>query len=126
SMKNFFGVVPGAVYGWPKNLLHLRGIDASILDLVGTVRPGLAIVDGVIGMEGDGPIMGQARPLGILAMGTDLPAVDATCARIIGLDPAQVPYLNAAGHYLGNVDEARIEHRGERPERYRTEFDLIE
>jgi len=126
SMKNFFGVVPGAVYGWPKNLLHMKGIDASILDIVSTVRPGLTIVDGIVGMEGDGPIMGRARPLGFLAMGTDLPAVDATCARTIGLDPAKVAYLDVARYFLGNTDQGRIEQRGERPERYRTDFALID
>ena len=126
SMKNFFGVVPGALYGWPKNLLHVRGIDASILDLVSTVRPGLTIVDAIVGMEGDGPIMGRPRPLGFLAMGTDLAAVDATCARVIGLDPAKIVYLDAAGHYLGNTNPRRIDQRGEDPKRYRTNFDLIE
>src|SRR5581483_2107402 len=45
SMKNLFGVVPGAVYGWPKNLLHVRGIEQSIVDLAATIRPSLAIVD---------------------------------------------------------------------------------
>jgi uncharacterized protein (DUF362 family) len=126
SMKNFFGVVPGAVYGWPKNLLHVKGIHASILDLVSTVRPGLTIVDAIVGMEGDGPIMGQARPLGFVAMGQDLTAVDATCARVIGLEPSKIVYLNAAGHFLGHIDRRRIEHRGESPDRYRTNFALIE
>ena len=88
-MKNLFGVVPGAVYGWPKNLLHMRGIHQSILDLTATIRPQLTIVDAVTAMEGDGPIMGKPRLLGFLAMGSDLPAVDATCARVIGLDPAR-------------------------------------
>ena len=50
SMKNLFGVVPGAVYGWPKNLLHVRGIEQSIIDLTATVRPQLTIVDAVVGM----------------------------------------------------------------------------
>src|SRR5205085_10012697 len=54
SMKNFFGVVPGAVYGWPKNILHTHGIDNSIVDLNATIRPHLAIVDAVTAMEGDG------------------------------------------------------------------------
>jgi uncharacterized protein (DUF362 family) len=58
AMKNLFGLVPGAVYGWPKNLLHYRQIDSSILDLNATVRPGLTIVDAIIATEGDGPIMG--------------------------------------------------------------------
>ncbi len=126
SMKNLFGTVPGAVYGWPKNLLHFKGIENSIVDLVATVKPHLAIVDAVVAMEGDGPIMGRPRAMGFLAMGSDLPAVDATCARIIGLDPARVPYLSIASRFLGNVSEGRIEQRGESPGRYRTRFDVIE
>ena len=86
-MKNLFGVMPGIVYGWPKNVLHYAGIGPSILDINAAVRPHLAIVDGIIGMEGDGPIMGTPRRPGVLVMGTNLPAVDATCARLMGIDP---------------------------------------
>lgn len=125
SMKNLFGTVPGAVYGWPKNLLHVRGIHQSVVDLVATVQPGLAIVDAVTAMEGDGPIMGRPRPLGLLAMSTDLVALDATCARIIGLDPLKIPYLGTASRYLGLVDDRRIDQRGERPERYATRFEVL-
>ena len=64
SLKNLFGVVPGAIYGWPKNVLHFRGIDNSILDIAPTDPPQLAIVDAIVGMEGDGPIMGRAKPVG--------------------------------------------------------------
>jgi len=58
-------------------------------------------------------------------MGTDLVAVDATCARMIGLDPRKMPYLSVASRFLGNMDEARTVQVGEAPERYRAEFDLI-
>jgi uncharacterized protein (DUF362 family) len=126
SMKNFFGVVPGAVYGWPKNILHYRGIDNSILDLNATIRPQFTIVDAVVAMEGDGPIMGKPRHTGFLAMGSDLVAVDATCARIIGLDPAKISYLSQASAFLGHIDETRIDYRGENPARYRTRFDVLE
>jgi len=61
SMKNFFGVVPGAIYGWPKNILHFKGIDGSILDLNATVRPSFTILDAITAMEGDGPIMGRPQ-----------------------------------------------------------------
>jgi uncharacterized protein (DUF362 family) len=125
SMKNLFGTVPGAVYGWPKNLLHARGIEQSIIDLTATIRPQLAIVDAIVGMEGDGPIMGRPRPVGCLAMGTDLVAVDATCARMIGLDPRKMPYLSVASRFLGNMDEARTVQIGEAPARYRAQFDLL-
>jgi uncharacterized protein (DUF362 family) len=126
SMKNFFGVVPGAVYGWPKNLLHAKGIPNSIVDLNATIKPHFTIVDGVTAMEGDGPIMGRPRPLGMLAMGTDLVAVDATCARVIGLDPWKIPYLREASVFLGNVHADRIVPLGESPSRYATHFDVVE
>ncbi|HUR20823.1 MAG TPA: DUF362 domain-containing protein [Vicinamibacterales bacterium] len=125
SMKNFFGVVPGAVYGWPKNILHQHGIDNSILDLNATVRPQFTIVDAVVAMEGDGPIMGTPRQMGFLAMGGDLVAVDATCARIIGLDPAKITYLSEASGFLGHISPSRIDQRGENPSRYRTRFDML-
>jgi uncharacterized protein (DUF362 family) len=126
GMKNLFGVVPGAVYGWPKNLLHFHGIEQSILDLAATIQPRLTIVDGIVAMEGDGPIMGTPRRVGFIAMGTDVVAVDATCARTIGLDPHKMNYLRVASEYLGNIAESRIDQVGENPSRYRTRFEMLE
>ncbi|MEO8484410.1 MAG: DUF362 domain-containing protein, partial [Acidobacteriota bacterium] len=126
SMKNLFGAVPGAIYGWPKNVLHFHGIDNSIVDINATLRPHFTIVDAIVAMEGDGPIMGDARPIGMIAMGADLVAVDATCARTIGLDPARIRYLADASAFLGNLASSRIEHRGEPLSRYQTRFRVLE
>jgi uncharacterized protein (DUF362 family) len=93
SLKNLFGTLPGICYGWPKNELHWRGIDNSIVDIALTRTPDLAIVDGIIGMEGDGPINGTPKPFGALVMGNDLWAVDATCCRLMGLRPDKIGYL---------------------------------
>jgi uncharacterized protein (DUF362 family) len=113
SMKNLFGVMPGIYYGWPKNVLHHAGISRSILDITAVVNPHLAIVDGIIGMEGDGPIMGTPKPAGILVMGTSLPAVDATCTRLMGIDPWRIEYLAAASGRLGPISNRHITQRGE-------------
>ena len=51
--------------------------------------------------------------------------MDATCARVIGLDPGKMRYLSVASRFLGVTDDARIEHRGESPRRYATRFDLV-
>lgn len=126
SMKNFFGAVPGAVYGWPKNILHVHGIDNSIVDLNATIRPHLSIVDAVTAMEGDGPIMGKPRQLGMIAIGRDLAAVDATCARVIGLNPDLIPYLRESAKFLGNIADSRIDHRGEPLSRFATTFDVVD
>ena len=64
SLKNLFGTLPGICYGWPKNELHWRGIHNSIVDIALTQTPDLAIVDGIVGMEGDGPLNGTAQKLG--------------------------------------------------------------
>jgi uncharacterized protein (DUF362 family) len=113
AMKNLFGVMPGSYYGWPKNLLHQVGINESILDITAAVRPHLAIVDGIVGMEGDGPIMGTPRASGVLVLGTNLPAVDATAARLMEVDPWRIGYLAAASGRLGPIAEAHIHQRGE-------------
>lgn len=126
SMKNFFGVVPGAVYGWPKNILHVHGIESSILDLNATIRPHFSIVDAVTAMEGDGPIMGRPRHVGCVAMGSDLVAVDATLARMIGLDPRKLRYLDEAMRFLGQGDERRIVQRGEPLARFASVFDVVD
>jgi len=124
SMKNLFGVIPGIAYGWPKNVLHQEGIERSILDINATVKPHFAIVDGIVGMEGDGPIMGAAKEAGVLVMGRNLPAVDATCCRIMGINPHHVQYLHVASKWLGPVDTEMIEQRGERISEVRTDFAL--
>ena len=125
SLKNLFGTVPGAVYGWPKNILHWRGIENSILDLAATIRPGLAIVDGIVGMEGDGPIMGTPKQVGCVVMGSDPVAVDATCARLMGLRPEKIRYLGVAGEFLGNLRSSAVIQRGEPLSRFVRSFTVL-
>jgi uncharacterized protein (DUF362 family) len=114
SLKNLFGTLPGICYGWPKNELHWRGIDNSIVDIALTRTPDLAIVDGIVGMEGDGPLNGTPRPLGAIVMGCDLLAVDATCCRLMQLDPERIAYL-CLGYQkkLGRLKSQEIPELGE-------------
>jgi uncharacterized protein (DUF362 family) len=112
SLKNLFGIVPGGVYGWPKNILHWAGIHECIADLH-TMLPGrFAIVDGIVGMEGNGPIQGTPKQAGVIVAGRDMVAVDATCCRLMELDPAQIPYLGLLASQ-GWVREDRIRQIGE-------------
>jgi uncharacterized protein (DUF362 family) len=114
SLKNLFGTLPGICYGWPKNELHWRGIDNSIVDIALTRTPDLAIVDGIVGMEGDGPLNGTAKPFGALIMGHDLVAVDATCCRLMMLDPDKIAYLRLAHiRKLGRLIATAIPQLGE-------------
>ena len=125
SLKNLFGVVPGCRYGYPKNLLHWNGIDRSVLELHQTVRPAFGIIDGILGMEGDGPLDGTPREAGLILAGADLVALDATAARTMGVRPESVLYLGAAEELsLGRAAESRIEIRGEPLDRHIQRFEL--
>ncbi len=126
AMKNLFGVMPGVVYGWPKNVLHWQGIDEAILDINATVRPALAIVDGIVGMEGDGPIMGTPKPADCLIMGRNLVATDATASRVMGLNTYGLKYLRIGSGQLGPIHPWNITQRGEPIEAVETRFDVLD
>ncbi len=124
AMKNLFGLAPGAVYGWPKNLLHWAGIDECIADLHRLFPRQFCIVDGVEGMEGNGPIQGRSKHAGVLVAGSDPVAVDATCCRIMGVDPRKIRYLELTA-LLGQTEERYVRQTGEPIEKVRTAFELI-
>ncbi|MGD0868616.1 MAG: DUF362 domain-containing protein [Bryobacteraceae bacterium] len=126
SMKNLFGVVPGAVYGWPKNVLHWAGIEESIADLHALFPRQFAIVDGIVGMQGNGPIEGVAKKVGVLVAGADPVAVDATCCRIMRIDPMRIGYLKLASEGVeAQISERNIQQTGESIASVATPFDLI-
>lgn len=124
SLKNLFGVVPGSVYGWPKNILHWQGIGNSIVELATAVPVHFVIADGIDAMEGNGPLHGPTRHLGCVVFAGDPVAADATCCRLMGIDPKLIPYLRAAAP-LGNLDAGNVDQRGEPIDSLRQPFDLM-
>ena len=86
----------------------------------------LTIVDGIECMEGDGPIMGSCKSMGLVLVGNNLPAVDATMARIMGLEPSRISYLKLADRKLGPVQQSYIEQRGEPWESVASPFQLLD
>ena len=113
SMKNMFGIVPGTRYRWPKNILHWAGIQQSILDICATVPVHFVIADGIIAMEGNGPLNGTPRYLGKIVLADDAVAADATCARLMGFEPSRIPHIKEASKFLGNSAARLIDQAGE-------------
>jgi uncharacterized protein (DUF362 family) len=75
-------------------------------------------------MEGNGPIQGNPKPVGVLVAGKDMMAVDATCCRIMGINPAGIRYLRlAAGP--SRLDEGNIRQIGEHIQDVQTPFELM-
>jgi uncharacterized protein (DUF362 family) len=113
SMKNMFGVVPGTKYGWPKNILHWKGIQESILDICATVPVHFVIADAIVAMEGNGPLNGSPRCLNRIVLADDPVATDATCSRLMGLNPDRVVHIRVGAQFLGNSSIKRIDQLAE-------------
>lgn len=96
-VKNLYGTIPGTT----KVEYHARYQDVSLfsdmlLDICQCVKPCFAILDAVVGMEGEGPSGGRPREIGAIIGGENPHAVDAVGARLIGLHARQVTTLEAA------------------------------
>ena len=82
------------------------------------------IADGIEAMEGNGPLNGSVKRLGCVVFSDDPVAADATCCRLMGIDPNRVRHLQMASP-LGNLDRNRIDQRGESIERVKQQFTLL-
>jgi len=98
AVKNLFGVIPG----YDKPAYHARLHDLAhfsemLLDVFDFVKPDLSVIDGIIGLEGDGPGRhGKPRRMGILIASRDSIALDVVACRVVGIAPESVPVLTAA------------------------------
>jgi uncharacterized protein (DUF362 family) len=88
NMKNLFGANPVKY----KAQYHVN-IDKVICDLNSVRKPDLCLVDGIIAMEGDGPVAGEPRPAGLILAGNDTVATDHACARVMGFNPNGIAHL---------------------------------
>ncbi len=85
-------------------------------------RPHLTLVDGIVGMEGEGPTKGTPKAAGVLVLGTDIYETDYACARFMGQDPLKIRHLAYAlerGHF---ADQGEVS--GEAYQSRKTEFEL--
>lgn len=96
---------------WP--WLHTEGMGAfheSIAQLYEELPCHLAIVDGTVAMEGDGPTRGTAVQMGVVLAGMDAVAVDTVATTLMGFDPGEIGYLvKCAQRGLGVSDMSKID-----------------
>jgi len=119
AMKNLKGTTTYE----EKKRFHYLGLNKAIAELNAVLKPHLIVVDGLIAMEGDGPVWGTPVGLNILMGGTDAVAVDTVAARIMGLDPSEVLSLCLAqGMGYGVWDEREIKVLGNSVEGVRRPF----
>jgi len=84
----------------PQNLLRIGKM----------IPPHIGVIDGYIGMEGDGPVRGDEKYLGVAIASTDFVAADAVCAKAMGFEPLEIGYLFYGDQQgLGNANLDNIE-----------------
>lgn len=90
-LKNQFGITPVKY----KAQYH-EHLNEAIYDLNRFKPPDLCLVDGIIAMEGEGPVAGIPKPTGLLIVGNDPVAADHACARIMGMSLRKIRHLKLA------------------------------
>lgn len=112
GVKNMFGCIVGKKKGqWHLKAGSDRFYFATMLvELYEFLKPRLTILDGIIGMDGNGPAAGKPKPTGLIAASPDAVALDAVIAKVVGARPEQFPTLLAARMKgIGVSDLARVE-----------------
>jgi uncharacterized protein (DUF362 family)/Pyruvate/2-oxoacid:ferredoxin oxidoreductase delta subunit len=112
ATKNLFGVIPGVTKaGYHSKLRTPRQFSEMLIDVLNSCHPVLTIMDGVIGMEGNGPSNGALRDVGVILTAADGVALDVVAAAIIGIPPLDIPPLVVAqdwGQTTGRVEDIEI------------------
>lgn len=131
AVKNMFGAIPDDA----RQRLHLkffknRDFADMLVDICERISPAVSFIDGIEGMEGNGPSAGERRFAGVTLAGKNPHALDMTAARLIGYSPKEVPTVAAAmerGLCPKEISDIKI--LGDRAERFLVDFkkpDLID
>ena len=97
ATKIMFGAVPGLTKA-KYHAMHLKKSSFAdmLLDVLSVATPDLIIMDGIIGMQGEGPGAGDPVKLGVLLASTDPVAMDLAVCRMLRLEPIGIPTLKQA------------------------------
>jgi uncharacterized protein (DUF362 family) len=104
GMKNMFGLLPDKF----KGKYHLKGISKVVVDINTVLRPALTVIDGFVGMEGEGPIDGTPVQMNLIIAGTDPVATDATACRVMGINPYEIKHIRKAYEKGIGSSEAQV------------------
>jgi uncharacterized protein (DUF362 family) len=108
SIKN---MVVGSLINHDKSRIHqgYRAINLNIARIARKILPFVGVIDGFVGMEGNGPELGSAVNFGIAATSTNPVALDRVVATAMGFDPENIGYLHHLGGKEVEVKGARVE-----------------
>jgi uncharacterized protein (DUF362 family) len=105
GLKNMFGVLPNRF----KKKYHFYDLDKVIVDINSVVKSNLTVIDGFIGMEGNGPLRGDPVKTDLVVVGVDPVATDSIASSVIGINPRQIRHIRLAHMKgLGRIDKIEV------------------
>jgi len=104
AMKNLMGIC----HDDTKRAMHILGVHRTIVDLNRLIQPALNLIDGIVGMEGDGAVYGIPKRLGMLIAGKSALAADLVGLELMGISVEDVPHLKFAGEEFGVPDIVKV------------------
>lgn len=111
AVKILFGVIPGLLKAeYHLKMSDVRSFADVLVDIATWVKPTLSIMDGIVGMEGDGPSAGKPRSIGALLISEDPFALDVAATHLIGLKPEKVPTIMSARErgFVSRIEEVTL------------------
>ena len=118
AIKNMYGTIPGLTkVNYHKEAPKPSDFAELVVDIFALSKPSLNIVDGIIGMDGNGPSAGNPKEMGLILASTDSVAIDSLICQILGKNPLKVPTnKNAYERGLGEADINKIKVLGYQPD----------
>ncbi len=112
AVKNFYGVIPGS----GKAAIHRQApteesLSCAIVDIYSALKPGLAVMDGIVGMEGDGATNGTPISSGVILSSADCVALDAVASQVMGFshkDILTTCFAHERGLGVGELDKIEV------------------
>ncbi|MDO9557969.1 MAG: DUF362 domain-containing protein [Coriobacteriia bacterium] len=113
AVKNQFGCIPGVLKGeFHARMPDVERFSQMLVDLTAVIAPRLFVMDGILGMEGNGPRGGDPRMMNVIIASEDPVALDATVCAMVKLDSRLVPTVRWGAEWgLGNAED--IEYLGD-------------
>jgi len=120
AMKNMFGILSNR----KKSKLHKKLLEI-LLYINKKIKQNLIIVDGIVAMEGLGPVWGSPVKMNLLVAGTNPVTVDSICSNIMGINPYSIELLwRAYQDGMGEINIENIKVVGAKPEELKRNFEI--
>ncbi|MBI2844727.1 MAG: DUF362 domain-containing protein [Armatimonadetes bacterium] len=110
SMKNQWGLL-----GFKdRQMYHRVGLHEPIVQIARAVRPHMTVVDGILALEGNGPILGKPKQFGAILVGKNMVETDIVGSELMQQDTRSVIHLQRAielglGSWETEVKGKRVE-----------------